>query len=86
MIIGGADGFVALSLMIIGGAGGAVGCGATLGDGADCVFGEVDCGATQSSGCTIASPVAASNWMTRTPDESAHSVSVALSEPASVML
>ena len=88
MIIGGSEfcGFVAFSLMIIGGDGGAVGCGATLGDGAVCVFVVVGGGATQSIGCTIASPVAASNWMTRTPDEFAHSVSAVSSEPASVML
>ena len=88
MIIGGAgfSGLVAFSLMIIGGDGGAVGFGAALGDGAVSVFVVGAGGATQSIGCTIASPVELSNWMTRTPDELAHSLSDASSEPESVML
>ena len=64
---------------------GATGAAVALGSGCAIVtvFG---CGATQSSGCTSVSPVVASYLITRTPDALAHSVMLASSDPAKVML
>ena len=58
-------------------AGAGVPFGATLGAGDAVADGTVTCvvGVTQSSGCTIASPVAASYSMTRTPESRAHALS-----------
>jgi hypothetical protein len=67
------------------GAGGAL--GAALGAGDGLAAGTVICGvgATQSSGCTMASPVARSYSTMRTPDSRAHACTVSSSVAARVI-
>ena len=60
--------------------------GAALGCGVGAVTFTTGVGVTQSSGCTIASPVVESNEMTRTPACSAHAASSSLSFGESVSL